>query len=66
MLIALKADLRGRDPLLALFGLVLGVAFLGLVRVLLALLAVVVALAFLGLASLALVRFLVASPAERR
>jgi hypothetical protein len=58
-------DLRDGDRLLAFFGLVLGRAFLALLRGLVAFVALVLELAFLGLAFLALVRVLAALPAER-
>jgi hypothetical protein len=61
LLVARNEGVRGRDRLVAFFGM----AFFALVRVLMALLALVVELAFLGLAFLALVRVLAALPAER-
>ena len=65
MFIALEEDLRDGDRLPAFFGLVLGLAFLALLRVLIVFVALVLEMAFLGLAFLALVRVLAALRAER-
>ena len=56
MFIALEEDLRDGDRLPAFFGLVLGLAFLALLRVLVAFVALVLELVFLRLPVLALVR----------
>jgi hypothetical protein len=65
LFLALEGDLADGNRLPAFLGLVFGLAFFALLRVLMAFVALVLELAFLGLAFLALVRVLAALPAER-